>query len=257
MDLGLQGKTVVVTGAGRGIGLATVRAFLAEGAHVVGGSLHETDDMRTLAAGGDFRFVSVDLSDADGPAALIDAVGGAIDVVVNNVGAAPARPQGFASIDDDMWQRSLTLNLLAAVRTCRAALPHMSAGGAIVNVTSVNSRLADPLVMDYSAAKAALLSFTKALSKEVGPGGIRVNSVSPGPVATDLWLGSGGVAETVSGATGASPEEVRKGAASAMATGRFTRPEEVADLIAILASARLGNVTGSDFLIDGGLIPTT
>jgi NAD(P)-dependent dehydrogenase (short-subunit alcohol dehydrogenase family) len=128
--------------------------------------------------------------------------------------------------------------------------------GVIVNMCSVNARLPDPAVMDYSAAKAGLASFSKALSKEVGPRGIRVNTVSPGPVATDLWLGKGGVAATVSAATGARPEDVQKQAASQMVTGRFTRPAEVADLVLFLASDRSGNVTGADFTIDGGLITT-
>jgi len=177
---------------------------------------------------------------------------------VNNVGSAPARTGGFLSITEDDWLSTITINLMAAVRTTRAALPAMLAAGigAIVNTGSVNSRLPDPAVMDYSAAKAALASFAKALSKEVGPHGIRVNSVAPGPVATDLWLGHGGVAATVSAATGADPKDVASQAASQMVTGRFTRPEEVADLILFLASDRAANITGADFAIDGGLITT-
>jgi NAD(P)-dependent dehydrogenase (short-subunit alcohol dehydrogenase family) len=128
--------------------------------------------------------------------------------------------------------------------------------GAIVTICSVNARLPDPGVMDYSAAKAALASFSKSLSKEVGPQGIRVNTVSPGPVATDLWLGQGGVAATVSAATGARPQDVERDAARQVVTGRFTRPAEVADLVLFLASDRSGNVTGADFTIDGGLITT-
>ena len=256
MDLGLAGRTVVVTGAGKGIGLAAVRALLDEGAHVVAGSRSPNDDTRALAGREGFTFVEVDLGSPDGPQRLIDLVDGELHAVVNNVGAAPARPGGFTSISDEDWLRTFTLNVLAAVRTTRAAIPRMTAGGAIVNVASENSLLADPLVMDYSAAKAGLLSFSKSLSKELAAVGIRVNSVSPGPVATDLWLGADGVAATVSRATGADPADVRQGAAGQSPTGRFTRPDEVADLIAILASTRLGNVTGADFVIDGGLRPT-
>jgi NAD(P)-dependent dehydrogenase (short-subunit alcohol dehydrogenase family) len=110
--------------------------------------------------------------------------------------------------------------------------------------------------MDYSTAKAGLAGFCKALSKEVGPKGIRVNTVSPGPVATDLWLGAGGVAQTVSQATGINAKDVASQAASQMVTGRFTLPSEVADVVLFLASRRASNITGADVTVDGGLVPT-
>jgi NAD(P)-dependent dehydrogenase (short-subunit alcohol dehydrogenase family) len=168
------------------------------------------------------------------------------------------RPEGFLAVTDDMWQATWDLNLMAAVRTTRAALPVMlrGGGGAIVNVASVNARLPDPTVIDYSASKAALVSFAKALSKEFGPRGIRVNSVDPGPVATDLWLGHDGVAARLSQASGRTAGEIAAEAAAGMVTGRFTRPDEVADLVVVLASGRLANVTGADFTIDGGLVST-
>jgi len=126
----------------------------------------------------------------------------------------------------------------------------------IVNISSANAFLPDPAVMDYSAAKAALANFSKSLSKEVGPKGIRVNTISPGPVATDLWLGDGGVAATVSRATGAKPEDVAHQAASDSVTGRFTQPGEVADVVLFLASDHTANITGANVTIDGGLITT-
>ena len=128
--------------------------------------------------------------------------------------------------------------------------------GSIVNISSVNAFLPDPSIPDYCAAKAALSNFSKALSKEVGPHGIRVNSVSPGPVATDLWLGDDGVASTVGRASGLTPDAVAQKAAGEAATGRFTTPAEVADLVLLLASERVKNVTGADFTIDGGLTQT-
>jgi NAD(P)-dependent dehydrogenase (short-subunit alcohol dehydrogenase family) len=258
MDLRLNGQTAVVTGASRGIGLAVTRGLAAEGVRVTAGARKSSAELDELARAGLVRVVEVDLAEPGGPAALIAAAGDRIDILVNNVGTAPARPGGFDSITDEDWQASLTLNLMAAVRTTRAVLPVMLAAGkgAIVTISSVNAFLPDPGVMDYSAAKAALANFSKSLSKEVGPHGIRVNTISPGPVATDLWLGEAGVAATVSRATGASAQDVQSQAAHQSVTGRFSRPEEIADLALILASDRTANVTGADITIDGGLIPT-
>jgi len=258
MDLGLSGRTAIVTGASRGIGLAVVRGLVAEGVRVTAGARRSSAELDELAGTGMVRVVQVDLADPGGPARLVAAAGDRIDILVNNVGSAPARPGGFGEITDEDWQASLTLNLMAAVRTTRAALPVMVAAGrgAIVNISSVNAFLPDPAVMDYSAAKAALASFSKSLSKEVGPHNVRVNTVSPGPVATDLWLGDHGVAATVSRATGALAEDVQSQAAHQTVTDRLSRPEEVADMVLILSSDRTANVTGADITIDGGLIPT-
>lgn len=256
MDLHLSGKTAVVTGAGKGIGLAITRALAAEGVRVVAGSRHvgsfDVEGVHPYA---------VDLADPSGPADLVEAAVstlGGLDILVNNVGGVHPRTGGFLSVTDDDWMATLTINLLSAVRVTRAALPYLlqREAGTIVTVSSVNATLPDPLVIDYSAAKAALYSFCKSLSKELGPKGIRVNTVSPGPVATDLWLGSDGVAATVAQSGAGDPESVVKGVAARSVTGRFTQPEEVADLVLLLASDRAGNVTGADFVIDGGLITT-
>ena len=256
MDLRLRGKTALVTGASRGIGLATTRSLVDEGVRVVAAARNVDGDLKSLPV----QTVAIDLGTVDGPAQLVDEalsrVGG-IDILVNNVGAVRPRPDGFVSVTDDQWLATLNLDLMSAVRTTRAALPSLiERTGSIVTVCSVNATLPDPLVIDYSAAKAACLSFFKSLSKEVGPRGVRVNTVSPGPVATDLWLGKGGVAETISGARGAKPDDIAAKAAAGSVTGRFTRPEEVGDLVAFLASDRVGNLTGADIIIDGGLIQT-
>jgi NAD(P)-dependent dehydrogenase (short-subunit alcohol dehydrogenase family) len=258
MDLDLAGKTAVVTGGSKGIGLAIVRALARSGVHVVTGAKQTSADLDELAETGQVQAIAVDLADPSGPRTLIDVAGDRIDILVNNVGSAPARPGGFLSITDEDWIATLNLDLMAAVRACRAVLPVMLAAGAgaIVTICSVNARLPDPAVLDYSTAKAGLAGFCKALSKEVGHAGIRVNTISPGPVATDLWLGDSGVAQTVSQATGSQPDEVARQAASQMVTGRFTQPAEVADLVLFLASSRAGNITGADFTIDGGLVPT-
>jgi NAD(P)-dependent dehydrogenase (short-subunit alcohol dehydrogenase family) len=258
MELGLAGKAAIVTGASRGIGLAIVRGLAANGASVIAGARMSSPGLDELQRAGQVQIVLADLADSGGPSRLAGAAGGRVDILVNNVGSAPARPGGFLSVSDDDWLATINLNLMAAVRTTRSVLPAMIAAGAgaIVSTCSVNAYLPDPAVIDYSASKAALANFSKALSKEVGPHGIRVNTVSPGPVATDLWLGQHGVAATVSAATGADPGDVASQAASQMLTGRFTRPEEVADLVLFLASERAGNITGADFAIDGGLVQT-
>jgi NAD(P)-dependent dehydrogenase (short-subunit alcohol dehydrogenase family) len=260
MDLGLTDKVAVVTGAGKGIGLAVTRALVDEGARVVAGSREISAELAALVETGRVRALALDLATVEGPAELVAAAGdlGGPSVLVNNVGAVAPRLNGFLEVTDEQWLTSLTRNLMVAVRTTRAALPAMLAAGrgAIVTISSVNAFLPDPTVIDYSAAKAALTNFSKSLSKEVGPRGIRVNTISPGPVATDLWLGENGVAATVGKATGNDPAAVAEQAVAGTATGRFTHPDQVADLAVLLAGERAGNVTGADFVIDGGLVTT-
>lgn len=260
MELNLNDKIAVVTGASKGIGLAVTQALVGEGVTVVAGARSAGPDLPDLQATGRVVFVPVDLSGPAGPIALVEQAGklGGVDILVNNAGAVTPRPEGFQSVTDDAWEASIALTLMAAVRTTRAALPEMirRGGGSIITISSVNAYLPDPLVIDYSAAKAALTNFCKSLSKEVGPAGIRVNTISPGPVATGLWLGDHGVAETVAHAAGTDPADIAAQAAAGAVTGRFTRPAEIADLVIVLASDRTGNVTGADFAIDGGLVQT-
>jgi NAD(P)-dependent dehydrogenase (short-subunit alcohol dehydrogenase family) len=260
MDLGLADRRALVTGASRGIGLAVTRALVNEGARVVAGAHGETDELSALVATGAVRVEYADLATDTGPDQLARAAlqDGSVDVLVNNAGVVHPRLDGFIAISDQDWLDTWNLDFMAAVRMTRAVLPAMldAQRGTIVNVVSVNAFLPDPGVIDYSAAKAALANFSKALSKEVGPRGIRVNTVSPGPVTTALWLGDSGVAETVAAAQGASAQDVAAQQAAQAATGRFTTPEEVADLVVLLAGERAGNVTGADFVIDGGLVTT-
>ena len=200
MELELAGKHAVVTGASKGIGLAIVRALAAEGASVTAGAREGSQELDDLAGTADVRPVLVDLAVPTGPGELIAAAAehGGIDILVNNVGAVRPRLQGFTAITDEDWEWTLGINLLAAVRTIRSAIPHLleRPGATIVTISSVNAFLPDPGVLDYSAAKGALTNVCKSLSKELGPA-IRVNTISPGPVRTELWLGSGGVAATV------------------------------------------------------------
>jgi NAD(P)-dependent dehydrogenase (short-subunit alcohol dehydrogenase family) len=261
MDLALAGRVAIVTGASKGIGLAITQALVSEGVHVIAGARESSSALEALQQQGLLRFVKVDLSTESGPLELVAAAGtpGRIDILVNNVGAVTPRLTGFANVTDDQWSASLSLNLMAAVRTTRAVLPAMIAAGrgSIVTTSSVNAFLPDPKVIDYSAAKAALTNFSKSLSKEVGPAGIRVNTVSPGPVATELWLGANGMAASIAQADGGDAAKVAEQAAAGAVTGRFTQPSEIADLVVFLASDRAGNITGADFVIDGGLTTTT
>jgi NAD(P)-dependent dehydrogenase (short-subunit alcohol dehydrogenase family) len=262
MNLDLAGKVAVVTGAGKGIGMAATTALAAEGALVVAGS-RTTGALDGLAG---VSPVAVDLAAPDGPARLIQHAideHGRIDVLVNNVGAVHMRLDGFFGTSDDDFAWAMEMNFFIALRASRAALAAMVAQGtgAIVNVASVNAFFQpDAATIDYGAAKAALVNLTKTLAQEFGPRGIRVNAVSPGPVATDLWLGEHGVAQTVAQATGVDADTARKtiiAGIGGFATGRFTTPEEVATLITFLASGRSGNITGVNYVIDGGLIKTT
>ncbi|GAA5178735.1 SDR family oxidoreductase [Rugosimonospora acidiphila] len=259
MELHLTGKVAVVTGASRGIGLAVVRALAGEGVRVVAGARTVTGELAELAGDGAVRPVAVDLSTVDGPGRLVAAAVaafGRIDLLVNNVGAVAPRPTGFLAVPDADWIATLNVNFLAHVRTVRAALPHLYAAGtsAIVTIASVNAALPDPLVIDYGAAKAALVNFCKALSKEAGPKGVRVNTISPGPVSTELWLGTDGVAATLARVTGGNPAAIADRAAHESVTGRFTEPEEVAGLVLYLAGDLAANLTGANLAVDGGMV---
>jgi NAD(P)-dependent dehydrogenase (short-subunit alcohol dehydrogenase family) len=262
VDLGLADKVAVVTGASKGIGLAVTQALVDEGAHVVAGA-RTTDTLDGLDR---VTAVPLDLAAADGPARLIErALGehGCIDVLVNNVGAVRLRMEGFLGTSDEEFEWAMQMNFFSALRATRAAVVAMveRGTGAIVNVASVNAFFQpDAGTIDYGAAKAALVNLSKSLAQEFGPNGIRVNCVSPGPVATDLWLGDHGVAATVAQATGVDADTARATVIAGIggfATGRFTTPEEVATLVVLLASERTGNVTGANYVIDGGLIKTT
>ena len=261
MDLKLSGKIAVVTAASKGIGLAIVRALVDEGAHVVAGAR----SVASLAGIERATAVSVDLASAEGPGQLVARAverHGRVDVLVNNMGAVRLRLNGFLALSDAEFEWALQMNFFASLRATRAAITQMltQGGGAIVNVSSVNAFFQpDGGTIDYGAAKAALTNVTKSLSQEFGPRGIRINDVSPGPVSTDLWLGAGGVAETVGKAMGVDAETAREKIVAGIggfATGRFTTPEEVAALVVMLASERTANVTGSNYVIDGGLIKT-
>lgn len=258
MDLELEDAVVVITGAGSGIGLATARAFLAEGAVVVGGDL-ELAPIEAL--GGRARGVRADLGTDEGARALVQAAldaHGRIDVLVNNVGIAPYR-EGFLAVDDAGWRTVLDINFMSVVRTSRAALPSMveRGKGAIVNIASDAGRRPDVFFVDYCVSKSAILMLSKTLANEFGPQGIRVNVVSPGPTRTPIWDRPGGFAETLAAELDTDVEsaiahfarEVRR-----LPLGKLGRPEDVADAVLFVASARAAHVTGSEYCVNGGVI---
>jgi NAD(P)-dependent dehydrogenase (short-subunit alcohol dehydrogenase family) len=267
VPLDLTCKIAVVTGAGKGIGAAVTRELLDAGARVVAGSRKASNDLAGLAPDQVLATLDVDLSDAEGPGRLVAVATerfGGLDVLVNNMGGlAGGGPRfgGFLSVSDADWLTSVELNLLSAVRATRAAVPVMleRGGGAIVNVGSINATLPDPSVVDYSATKAALTNLGKSLSAEFAPQGIRVNTVSPGPVRTPFWTAPGGIGEQLATAIGTDLDGAMRAMADGLGgikLGRFGTAEEIAHLVVFLASPAAAWITGSDVVIDGGLTKT-
>ncbi|MBE7190722.1 SDR family oxidoreductase [Jatrophihabitans endophyticus] len=256
MRTGLDGKVVVVSGAASGIGLATTRMFLEEGAHVVGGDLRP-DVLREL--GSDCVAVECDLATEQGNAALVDgAMGrfGRIDAVVNNVGTFPYR-EGFLQTSIEDWTRGIEINFLSMVRLTRRALPHLlsGGGGSVVSVASECGRQPDVFFVDYSVTKAAIINLSKSLANEFGPRGVRSNVVSPGPTRTAQWDVPGGFGDSLAKrfdlGKEAAIEHFAK-VARKLPTGRVGRPEEVAAAIVFLSSTLAGQVTGAEYTVNGG-----
>jgi len=259
MDLEINGKTALVTGASRGIGLAITQALAEEGVRVVGASRTVTPELDKAAA----ATVSVDLSTRDGATTAVEqaiaAVGG-IDFLVNNVGAGDPETMslgGFLDVDDEQWRAVFDLNLFSAIWTTRAALPSiLERQGAIVNISSINARVPTGSPVGYAEAKAALTQFSKRLSEELAPRGVRVNTVSPGVVASPLWTDPNGFGGKVADAFGVSHGDLLANIPGqfGIASGRISTPEEVADLVAFLLSERAANIHGADHVIDGGTL---
>ena len=250
MELGLAGMTALVTGASRGIGLAVTKTLVTEGVRVVGVARRPTPELVNSGA----LVLTGDLSRPETAAVVVEqavAETGSLDLLVNNAGGGDDLSlAGFADLDDDAWTGALDLNLMAAVRLTRAALPELvRRGGVVVNVSSVGARKPDGPPLAYNVAKAALTAFGRGLAFELGPQGVRVVTVTPGPTRTAMW-------DQLAEVTGAPVEAVLAGVPQqlGMVTGRMNEPAEVAALIAFLLSPRAANVTGSDHLVDGGAV---
>ena len=240
MDLGLADSVCLVTGSTGGIGLATAELLRAEGATVV----------TTGRSGGDIR---ADLSVAGEPERVVAetlARHGRLDVLVNNVGYSEIRK--LEEVSDDDWEASFEINLMSAIRATRAALPGMRERGAgtIVNVSSTAAKRPSTGMPDYSVMKAALLSFSRLVADLYAKDGIRCNAVTPGPTATQAWLGDGGLADQQG-----ERDEVLAKVASGRPLGRLAEPEEIAAVIGFLCSPRASYVTGAAWSVDGGTVP--
>ncbi len=258
MNLDLDGSVAVVTGASRGIGLATVQALRREGATVIAVSRQPT-----AAAATDPHLISLaaDMTEPHAADSVVEqalSAFGRIDLLVNTVGGGRRLGLGgFTDLDDLDWDDALTTNLLSAVRMTRAALPALtSSRGAVVNVSSMGARRPEGPPLAYNVAKAALTAFGRGLATEVGPLGVRVNTVSPGPTRTDMWEAPAGLGGQLAAAMGAPIEAIVANAPAqvGMVTGRIIEPDEVASLITYLLSPRAASITGADYLIDGGAI---
>ncbi|MFF0342806.1 SDR family oxidoreductase [Kribbella sp. NPDC004875] len=250
----LKDRRAVVTGASKGTGAAVTALLRARGAAVLGIARTAPPD-----AG---LFTTADLTTVDGTAHAVEAVRatlGTPDIVVHTLGGSSSPAGGFAVLDDTLWDDELQLNLLAAVRLDRTLLPAMiEAGyGAVVHVSSIQRRM--PLheaTLGYAAAKAALTTYSKGLSNEVGPRGIRVNVVSPGAIQT---TGAEHLAERIATARGISHEQAWQEILASLGgvpLQRPAHPTEVAELVAFLVSDRAAAITGTEHTIDGGTTPT-
>lgn len=253
MRADLEGLRALVTAGTKGIGAATAKALREAGAKVLitARSNPNRDDL----------FVAADITTPEGCAAIVDAVHtelGGVDIIVHVAGGASAPAGGFAALDDAEWRRELDLNLFPAVRLDRALLPMMLAqkSGAIIHLTSIQRQMPLPdATIAYAAAKAALSNYSKGLSKEVSPKGVRVVRVSPGWVETDAATA---LVERLGAQSGAGAEGARRQLMQSIGgipIGRPAKPTEVADLIAFLVSPRAASITGAEYVIDGGTVP--
>jgi NAD(P)-dependent dehydrogenase (short-subunit alcohol dehydrogenase family) len=250
-------QRVLVTGGTKGIGQA-VAARLRDGGAVVLTTARERPNSLVAAD----LFIATDIATAEGCAAVADAVIkrlGGIDIIVHVVGGSSAPAGGFAVLDDNEWHRALDLNLFPAVRLDRALLPMMleQHSGVIIHITSIQGVMPLPeATIAYAAAKAALSNYSKGLSKEVSPKGIRVVRVSPGWVETEAAVG---LVNELAANKGTDYEGARKALMDSLGgipIGRPAQPKEVADLVAYLASPRAASITGAEYVIDGGTVPT-
>jgi NAD(P)-dependent dehydrogenase (short-subunit alcohol dehydrogenase family) len=248
MDLGLSGRKCLVTGSSAGIGLAVLELLVSEGAQVV------SSGRSGPPSAGEAEHVECDLSLPGEPARVVEAAAaalGGLDVLVNNVGVA--RQARFEEVEDDEWDAYWQLNVMSYVRAIRAALPHLrqSDAASIVNVSSTAGKRPSTGMPHYSVTKAAVLSLSRLVADLYAKDGIRCNAVAPGPTGTGAWLGAGGLADQLGG----DRQETLAKVGAGRPLGRLAEPDEIAAVIAFLASDRASYVTGAAWSADGGTVP--
>jgi 3-oxoacyl-[acyl-carrier protein] reductase len=256
MDLGLDGRVCVVTGASRGIGLAISGRLVAEGAKVLMVARHEE---RLSAAAEDLgaEWLAGDVTDPGCDERIIATACeqfGAIDVLVNNAGTSRNVP--LSELTDEDWRVQHELHVMAPMRLMRLAAPRMAerGWGRIVNVASSSGKRPSASNVAYSVAKAGQLSVSRAFADAYAGRGVLVNAVAPGPVGTELWLEEGGLADQAAAVRGVSRDEALEAAAGRIPLGRFGTPQEIADVVVFLCGERAGNVVGSAWSVDGGSV---
>lgn len=255
--LNLEGKRALITSGTRGAGAATVGLFEQLGARVLTTARTKPSDMD------DAKFVASDLTTAEGCAKVADEVRqrlGGVDVIVHMLGGSSAPAGGYQALDDLQWQKELDLNLMPAIRLDRELLPEMvtRGSGVVIHVTSIQRELPLPeATTAYAAAKAALSTYSKSLSKEVSPRGVRVVRVSPGWIETESSVD---LAQRLADEHGVDVEEGKRmimRSLGGVPIGRPSKPAEIANLVAFLASDLAGTITGTEYVIDGGTMPTS
>src|ERR1700730_606598 len=255
--LELKGSRALVTGGTRGIGGAVAARLSESGATVLATARVRPDDLAP-----EELFVAADITTIEGCATVADAVVqqlGGVDIIIHVLGGSSAPAGGFAVLNDDEWKRTLDLNLFPAVRLDRILLPKMLAqgSGVIIHITSIQRQLPLPeSTIAYAAAKAALANYSKGLSKEVSPKGIRVVRVSPGWVETEAAVNLVNRLAKANGTDYAGAQKALMASLGGIPIGRPAKPREVADLVAFLASPRAASITGTEYVIDGGTVPT-
>jgi len=256
MDLGLRDRVCVVTGASRGVGLEVSRRLAAEGARVL---MVARGEERLQAAADELGadWVAADITDAGCDERIVAACAeqlGGVDVLVNNAGTSEARP--LDELTDDEWRAQYELHVMAPMRLMRLAAPRMAerGWGRIVNVSSSSGKRPSQTNPAYSVTKAALLSLSRVFADAYAARGVLVNAVAPGPVASELWLDEGGMADQIAAASGQTRDEVIEGAKAKIPLGRMSSPEEIADVVAFLCSERASTVSGAAWSADGGTV---